>query len=144
MVERSWETLERPILEAVAELEDEKRHVSLHDVAERTGRPTEHVAIGVRRLFDTNLLDGKELPGAKPYEARGLRLLPQGRQVVGQWPSSDPAEAFLELLAQRIATEEDPEERGRLERLRDSTGEVGKGVLTGIVTALVQQVTGLN
>lgn len=144
MAERTGEDLEQPVLEAVAELEDEKRHVSLHDVAERAELPTDQVAIGVRRLLPTDLLDGTELPGDKPYEARGLRLLPRGRQAVRQWPSADPAEAFLQALAQRIAVEPDPEQRGRLEKLRASTGEVGKGVLTGVVTALVQQVTGLS
>ncbi len=65
----------------------------------RAGLPTEEAAIGVRRLLRTDLrrrprrrvrlLDGRELPGGKPYQAAGLHLLPRGRQPGGQWPSSD-------------------------------------------------------
>ncbi len=78
------------------------------------------------------------------FDALDLRLLPRGRQLVRQWPSSDPAEVFLQALAQRIAVEDDPEVRSRLEKLRDSAGQVGKGVAAGIITAVVQQVSGLG
>lgn len=59
-------------------------------------------------------------------------------------PSADPAEAFLQALGQRIAVEDDPEERGRLQRWLDSGRQVGTGVATGVVTAVVQQMTGLR
>ncbi len=78
------------------------------------------------------------------FSAMNLRLRPKGRQAVGQWPSTDPAEVFLQALAQRIAVEDDPEMRSRLEKLLDSAGQVGKGVATGIITAVVQQVSGLG
>lgn len=146
MVERSWEQLEQPILEAIGELEDVEPRVSVRDVAQHADIPVERVKIGVRRLLRTDLLEGKELigDGGQTYEAAGLRLLPKGRQAVGQWPSSDPREALLQLLSERIAVESDPEERGRLEKLRDSAGQVSKGVATSLITALVQQMTGLG
>jgi hypothetical protein len=97
----------------------------------------------VRRLFETDLLTGSDASDME-FNALALRLLPKGRQAVDQWPSSDPAEAFLQVLAQRIAVEEDPEERGRLQRWLDSGRQVGTGVATGVVTAVVQQVTGLR
>ncbi len=110
MVERSWEGLEQRILEAVAELEHPDRSVRLADVAKHTALSLEQVKIGVSRLLPSDLLDGKEHRGDKRLlDVRGLRLLPRGRQVVHQWPSSDPAEAFLQLLAERIAEEPDPE-----------------------------------
>ena len=146
MAERTWDELEQPILEAVAELEDELARVHLRDVVARSGLPAERVKIGVGRLLPTDLIEGNVLPGDgdRLNHVAGLRLLPRGRQAVGQWPSADPAEAFLELLTQRIATEDDPEDRGRLEKLRDSAGQVGKGVATSVLTAFVQQVTGLG
>lgn len=146
MAERTWEGLEQPILEAVAALEDEKPRVHLRDVVERTGLPAERVKIGVGRLLQTDLLTANVLPGDGDAlnHVAGLRLLPRGRQAVGQWPSADPAEAFLQVLAQRIATEDDPEERGRMQRWLDSARQVGAGVTTGVVTAVIQQVTGLR
>ncbi len=145
MVERSWERLEQPILEAVGELEDSDESLGLPAVAEQAGIPVEQVRIGVRRLLGTDLLDGEDTTGwSGTFSAMNLRLQPKGRQAVGQWPSSDPAEAFLQLLAERIAEEPDPDERNRLEGVLDSAGQVGKGVLTGVITALVQQVAGLG
>ncbi len=143
MVERSWEDLEQPILEAVAELEDTGTDIGLTALADHTGLPLVRLRIGVRRLFDTNLLTGLDA-SAEEFYPISLRLLPEGRQAVGQWPSSDPAEAFLQALGQRVAAEEDPKERSRLEDVQRSAGEVGKGVLAGIITAVVQQVTGLG
>ncbi len=143
MVERSWEDLEQPILEAVAELEDTDVDVGLPALADHTGLPLDRVRIGVRRLFDTDLLTGLDASADEFYPI-SLRLLPRGRQMVRQWPSNDPAEALLQALAQRIAVEQDPEVRGRLEKARDSLGRVGQGVLAGIITAVVQQVSGLG
>ncbi len=145
MVERSWETLEHPILEAIGELEDSDESLGLPAVAEQAGIPVEQVRIGVRRLLGTDLLDGEDMTGwSGTFSAMNLRLRPKGRQAVGQWPSSDPAEAFLQALGQRIGADHDPEERSRLEDVQRSAGEVGKGVLAGIITAVVQQVTGLG
>ena len=145
MADRSWEDLEQPILEAVAALEDEIDDVGLAALVERTGLSLDEVRIGTRRLFDSDLLTGLDATAANGvFQAFSLRLLPRGRQAVGQWPSADPAEAFLQTLAQRIAVEEDPEERGRLQRWLDSGRQVGTGVATGVVTAVVQQVTGLR
>jgi hypothetical protein len=48
------------------------------------------------------------------------------------------------VLAQRIAVEDDSEVRSRLEKLRDSAGQVRTGVAAGIITAVVQQVSGLG
>jgi hypothetical protein len=143
MAERTWETLEQPILEAVAELEDLDSSLGLATIAAHTGLPLERVRIGVNRLFGSHLT-GSEGSTFAGFNVLALRLLPKGRQVVDQWPSSDPAEVFLQALAQRIAVEDDPEVRSRLERLRDSASQVGKGVLAGISTAVVQQVTGLR
>jgi hypothetical protein len=131
MAERSWDELERPILEAVAELEDVDSSLGPPALANHTGLPVEQVRIGVRRLFETDLLTGSDDSDmGVAFAARALRLLPKGRQAVGQWPSSDPVEALLQVLAERIAVEDDPVERGRLEKARDSFAQMAKGVAT--------------
>lgn len=113
-------------------------------ISDHTGLSLEQVRTGVRRLFLTDLLTGSDASDMEGFDALALRLLPRGRQAVGQWPSSNPAEAFLQLLDQRIVVQDDPEERSRLEKLRDSAGQVGKGVATSVLTAFVQQMTGLG
>jgi hypothetical protein len=144
VAEPTWDRLEHPILEAVAELEDQDSSLGLPTLAQQTGLPLEQIRTGVRRLFDTDLLSGIDASTKEGFDAIGLRLRPRGRQTVGQWPASDPTEAFLQLLSQSIAAEEDPVERGRLEKLRDSAGQVSKGVAAGVLTAFVRQVTGLD
>jgi hypothetical protein len=70
-----------------------------------------------------------------------LRLGEKALQRVAGWPggSGDLASELLVLIDRRLA---DPavsdDERGRLERLRQTIGEVGKGVVTGLLTALVK------
>ncbi len=48
MAELTWESLEKPILEAVAALEDTEPSLGLATIAAHTGLPLEQVRIGVR------------------------------------------------------------------------------------------------
>ena len=52
---------------------------------------------------------------------------------IRQWPA-DSTEALVALLDERIADENDPEQRSRLERLRDALGELSGDVLRGVLT----------
>ena len=144
MVEPSWERLELPILEAVGELEDSHDALGLDLLAQHTGLPAAQVRIGVRRLLATDLLTGKELKGFGVYDVMGIHLLPRGRQVVRQWPASDPLEALLEVLSAQIAEEDDPEEQTRLERFRDAAGSVSKDVVAGTLVAVLQRMAGMG
>lgn len=75
-----------------------------------------------------------------------FRLGERALQQVADWPGAggDLAGELLALIDQRIA---DPDvaddERGRLVRLRETVGDVGKGVVTGLLTALANSQTGL-
>jgi hypothetical protein len=70
-----------------------------------------------------------------------FRLGEKALQRVAGWPGAgdDLASELLELIDRRLA---DPavseDERGRLERLRQALGDVGKGVVTGLLTGLVK------
>lgn len=74
-----------------------------------------------------------------------FRLGERALQRVAGWPGAggDLAGELLGLIDQRL---EDPmvsdDERGRLERLRGTVGDVGKGVVTGLLTALIKAHTG--
>jgi hypothetical protein len=70
-----------------------------------------------------------------------VRLGEKALQRVAGWPgeSGDLASALLELIDRRLADPEVSEdERGRLERLRQALSDVGKGVVTGLLTGLVK------
>lgn len=75
-----------------------------------------------------------------------FRLGERALQQVAGWPGAggDLAGELLALIDQRIADPDvDEDERGRLVRLRDTVGDVGKGVVTGLLTAIVKSHTGL-
>jgi hypothetical protein len=75
-----------------------------------------------------------------------FRLGEKALQRVAGWPGAggDLTSDLLALIEQRLA---DPEvsndERKRLERMRDTVGDVGKGVMTGLLTALIKSHTGV-
>jgi hypothetical protein len=75
-----------------------------------------------------------------------FRLGERALQRVAGWPGAggDLASELLALIDQRL---EDPtvseDERTRLERLRDTVGDVGKGVVSGLLTALIKSHTGV-
>jgi hypothetical protein len=75
-----------------------------------------------------------------------FRLGERALQRVAGWPGAggDLASELLALIDQRL---EDPtvseDERTRLARLRDTVGDVGKGVVTGLLTALIKSHTGV-
>lgn len=75
-----------------------------------------------------------------------FRLGERALQRVAGWPGAggDLSSELLALIDQRL---EDPtvseDERTRLERLRDTVGDVGKGVVTGLLTALIKSHTGV-
>jgi hypothetical protein len=144
MVERSWESLEYPILRAVGELEDTVPHLRLEMVADATGLPLEDVRIGVRRLLRTDMLDGRDAGAEEPYSAIGLRLEERGRRVVGQWPADAGPDLLLEALEERIQTEQDEENRSLLERFRNTVRTLPKDVMTAVLVGYAKKLSGLE
>jgi hypothetical protein len=73
-----------------------------------------------------------------------LRILERGRQEVGAWPAAGGGlDVFLDLLADRIEGEVDPEEKNRLVRLREAATSVGSQVGTALLVQWAKSVTGL-
>lgn len=138
MVTSTWETRERPILDAVLALEEsiEAFAVNNERIVEATGLPPEVVGRALEALEEAGYLTGGDAGtlGDSSPQYFALRLLERGRREVGQWPPS-VADAFLEKLDYMIATAADPDERSRLERLRDAAGEISKGVISGAIVA---------
>jgi hypothetical protein len=67
------------------------------------------------------------------------RLTEKGLQATAGWPSASGEAVFerlLVLLDDAIAAAPTDEERSKLERVRDGVLDVGKSVITGVLTAL--------
>ncbi len=75
-----------------------------------------------------------------------FRLGEKALQQLAGWPGAggDLSTQLLALIDQRAADPEvSEEERGRLVRLRDTIGDVGKSVVTELLAALIKSQTGI-
>jgi hypothetical protein len=149
MVDDTWDNRAVPILEHVATLEATGAPFNLPHVAETLGCSRSEVQIEVDRLRSGGYLGGDLVQkgdgagGIVVWDFRRPRLLEKGSRAVGQWPSDDPYDALLSLIEQRLDDETDPETRTKLERLRATLLDVGKGVAGGILGSLIRAGLGL-
>jgi hypothetical protein len=140
----TWHERELPALEALAALEETRENgSSLDEVAELAGLPRARAVIAVEALIDSGHVAGHPAHDMAGKDWLALRLLAPGRRAVRQWPSDDlTADALVDVLEQRIAQEDDPDERGRLERMRDAARNLGGAALREVTVAWARQVLG--
>jgi hypothetical protein len=149
MASDTWSTRAIPILELIAEIEIDAHQISLGEVADRTGLPVEAVDVELDRLIAAGYAHGeihRTMSGGdrRVWTYQGPVLAERGSRAVQQWPSDDPFDALLMLLDQRILDPAlDPETKTRLERLRGTLVDVGKGAAGGVLAALVRAGLGL-
>lgn len=143
----TWLTREVPILEAVALAETEAAHPDGDWIIERTGLSGEEVAFGIRALVDGGYLAATDLTGSLADRMTyyvDVQLRERGRRTVGTWPKEDGGlDVLLELLAERIEAEPDPEAKSKLTRLREAAQGIGKDVGTSLLSAYLKSVSGL-
>lgn len=145
-MERTWESRELLLLDAVGQAQEHGVDASkaaksvLPDLDDIVYRET------LAALVDGGYLNGfiKRAAGGQIAVARINRLTPAGRRAVGQWPSDDPAAELLAVLQARIDATKDPDEKSRLERLRDAASGVGMSVLTVLITAAAKSMAGFD
>lgn len=141
----SWATVELPILRAVREAE-----LAASDVGGAARRAVSDLPARVFEEAIYSLHEDGYLESAITSIGNGRvmvhvrRLLPRGRRAIGQWPSGDLSDLWVDELYRRIEEEPDEEEKGRLRRLADVAGEVSKDVLTGVLTNVATRGTGLG
>jgi hypothetical protein len=135
MAASTWESRELRILEAVARLEPE--HEVIHSseiVASGAGLEDRETYLGLIALIDGDYVAGTPLENGDLVVA--IRLLPEGRRAIGQWPGRDTYVTFLEALDDAIANA-GPDEKGRLARLRDAVVGVGRDVFVSVVSTVI-------
>lgn len=134
-----------PILLAFRELDARgERAVTTGAIADDLGLGRRDVAIGLAALEEAGYLRWGALArnGADDWTLRSPRLRERGRRATGSWPQAG-VEGLVAILEARLVTEMDPEQRGRLEVLRDALLGVGRDVGTSILTAWAKGQIGL-
>ncbi len=119
-MEYTWGPREMPVLSAVVALLEQSYMVTVSDVAERTGLELAAVARSLDTLDPTYVDFRKTETGGDPTFWYVLKVTPEARQAVGQWPT---AEGLVDQLAKAFRdaaeNEDDPE---RHYQLRQAAG----------------------
>jgi|GEM_PF-5065480 hypothetical protein len=151
MASDTWDTLAIPILEAIAEVEGSNDpSIEVEGLCSLLGRdwPAEgrRVSVELRRLIDAGYIAGK-LEGTFAGPAHDFLINPhlsdRGARAVGRWPSTDPYEALLQYLERAAQETDDPDRKAALKKVAGTVGEVGQGVLTNVLAAVVRASAGL-
>ena len=135
----TWGPRDIPVLRAVVELLGHSYMVTVSDIAQQTGLQQAEVARSLDAMDPTYVDFRKTETGGDPTFWYVLKVTPQARQAVGQWPT---AEGLIDRLAQAFRDaaerEEDPE---RLYQLRQAAGLLGGGI-RDIAVAVAAGITG--
>lgn len=144
MARDTWESRDRPVLEAIGEADADGRALEREsDLPSLTGLEQREVDRALVALRDADMISGIDTTSHDGFGMLEIRILPAGRRATGQWPSGDPVQALVRLLEQRAEAADDPEEKGRLRRLADDAKDVSKQALGEILAVLIRQQTGI-
>jgi len=143
MAESTWDTREMPILEAVADAEAAGADATNDTIAEATGLEDREIQRGLLALYEAQYLTGIEAAAEELCYLINIRLLERGRREVRQWPAENAVDRFVEALSERIEETTDPEERSRLEKLREGALSIGRDVLVAVLTKVATGGVGL-
>jgi hypothetical protein len=114
-VHDTWATRELPVLNATVSLLEDSYMVTVSDIADRTGLEAPVVARSLEALDPAYLDFRKTETGGDPTFWYVLKVTPQARRAVGQWPTPDSLVTRLaEELSVAAAQEEDTERKGLL------------------------------
>jgi hypothetical protein len=114
-VHDTWAARDLPVLDATVSLLEESYMVTVSDLAARTGLDPAAVARALETL-DPDYVDfRKTTTGGDPTFWYVLKVTPQARRAVGQWPTPD---SFVTRMAAELsaaaAVETDTERKGLL------------------------------
>jgi hypothetical protein len=114
-VHETWATRELPVLDATVSLLEESYMVTVSDIAARTQLDVPSVARALEALDPVYVDFRKTTTGGDPTFWYVLKVTPQARRAVGQWPTPD---SFVTRLAEELsaaaAAEDDVERKGLL------------------------------
>jgi len=138
-VEDTWGVREMPVLSAAVALLEHSYMVTVSDIAERTGLDQADVARSLDAMDPTYVDFRKTETGGDPTFWYVLKVTPEARRAVGQWPTAD---SLIDRLAQAFREAADREEdMGRQYQLRQAAGLLAETVRDVAVQAAAR-VTG--
>jgi hypothetical protein len=140
----------KPVLDATYRLLSEHDEVSPEDVIAEMGEGTDpdHVKRALAQLYRGGRIGGQTIEQVDwPIT---IEATEKGSQEVAGWPKpgaagGDQLELLLRLLDDKIAAPETPpEEKTRLQRVRDSLGGAGRDIIVGVLSNFIAKQTGAS
>lgn len=139
MAEDTWASRDLVVLDAIFQLQAEQpvgSFPTMGEIAAACGLEVVDVWRSCRDM-DGEYLDLRQvMAGGSAAPHRVMRLYPEARRAVGQWPS---AEQYLERLIAALTVEAErastAEERTRLRRAAESLGLLAKDVAVSVAGA---------
>ncbi len=123
----TWTAREMPVLSAVVTLLEHSYMVTVSDIAERTGLDQDEVARSLDALDPAYVDFRRTETGGDPTFWYVLKVTPEARRLVGQWPTP---EGLVDRLASAFADaadrEADPAARGELLQAATALGGAGR------------------
>jgi hypothetical protein len=137
----TWGPRDMPVLSAVVALLEQSYMVTVSDIAQRTGLELAEVARSLDAMDPTYVDFRKTETGGDPTFWYVLKVTPEARQAVGQWPT---AESLIDRLAQAFRdASEDEEDPERHYHLRQAAGLLGDSI-HDVAVEIAAEITGLS
>jgi hypothetical protein len=134
----TWDARELPILRHIHGLEESlARPIMFADLASSSELDADTLQRGLKALHEGGYVTGIRMSGHSEYRIyylQNIGLTTAARRAVGQWPS-DSLERLVEVLNQRLNATDDPDEKSRLERLRDAIVDAGSAITVDVLKA---------
>jgi hypothetical protein len=148
MAERTWETRERPLLEAVLSFERDgvdKRLYRPERIAVAAGLDIRDATLGLVALIEAGYLRGTIAGINRPVpNVRITEITERARRETGQWPSESAYNDLVELLDQRIEATTDEPRKSKLRAVRDAVVGLGREITTDVLAKVIEHQTGMG
>lgn len=136
-----WESRDLPVLIEAVRVVDRGQAATRAALAAATGLDDAEVRRAMRSLARAGLA----FPGADAPMSGGIigDVSARAYEIAGLHPDpADRVDRLMDLLDEAIAKSTDPDERTKLQAVKDSAADVSRQTLAAIIAALVAGVTG--
>lgn len=136
-LEDTWSGRELPLLqEAARRLESGETNLYVSALAEQLNIDPAQAQIAVDALSDDGYLDG-----VRVEEIRGpvviTHISAKARRELGLWPSAEAGADRLMAALDALIVQAKPDDRSRLERVRDGLVGAGRDMVVSVAAAVI-------
>jgi DNA-binding MarR family transcriptional regulator len=137
-VEDTWAARDIPVLTAAVALLERSYMVTVSDIAEQTGLEQADVARALDALHPSHLDFRRTETGGDPRFWYVLKVTPEGRQAVGQWPTAESLiDRLVTALREAAEHEQDAERQFQLGHAATLLGEAVRDVAVQAAATVV-------